>query len=297
MSKQTQAYLYAGSAVLMWSTVATAFKVSLRYLDVAQLVFYATLVSVLVMFMIVLIQGKLHLLRTYTRTQYLRSAALGLLNPFIYYLALFKAYDLLPAQEVQPLNYTWPIIVTLMSIPVLKQRIGRLGILSVLVSFLGVFIISTRGDILGFRFSDPIGSTLALGTAFMWATYWLANLKDDRDEVTKLFLNFVFGLVFVTAFTVTTSDIFAVDLLGIGGAAYAGVFEMGLAFVLWLKGLSLSRTTAQVANLIYLTPFVSLLLINRIVGEEIFTSTIVGLTLIVVGLIISRFGSRVTEGT
>ena len=297
MSKQTQAYLYAGSAVLMWSTVATAFKVSLRYLDVAQLVFYATLVSVLVMFMIVLIQGKLHLLRTYTRTQYLRSATLGLLNPFIYYLALFKAYDLLPAQEVQPLNYTWPIVVTLMSIPVLKQRIGRLGILSVLVSFLGVFIISTRGDVLGFRFSDPLGSTLALGTAFMWATYWLANLKDDRDEVTKLFLNFVFGLVFVTAFTVTTSDIFAVDLLGIGGAAYAGVFEMGLAFVLWLKGLSLSRTTAQVANLIYLTPFVSLLLINRIVGEEIFTSTIVGLMLIVAVLIISRYGSRVAEAT
>ena len=34
---------------------------------------------------------------------------MGLFNPFLYYLVLFKAYDLLEAQEAGTLNYIWPI--------------------------------------------------------------------------------------------------------------------------------------------------------------------------------------------
>ena len=67
------------------------------------------------------------------------------------------------------------------------------------------------------------------------------------------------------------------DLRGIGGSAYAGVFEMGLTFVLWMRALSLSRTTAQVSNLVYFSPFLSLILINVIVGETIRASSVIGL--------------------
>ena len=34
----------------------------------------------------------------------------GFLNPFLYYIILFKAYSLLPAQEALSLNYTWPLV-------------------------------------------------------------------------------------------------------------------------------------------------------------------------------------------
>ena len=43
---------------------------------------------------------------------------------------------------------------------------------------------------------------------------------------------------------------------------------MGVTFVLWMRALSLSRTTAQVSNLVYLAPFLSLVLINVIVGRR-----------------------------
>jgi drug/metabolite transporter (DMT)-like permease len=38
-----------------------------------------------------------------------QSAITGALNPFGYYLILFKAYSLLPAQLAQPLNMIWPV--------------------------------------------------------------------------------------------------------------------------------------------------------------------------------------------
>ncbi len=173
-------------------------KVSLRYMEVPQMLFYASLVSTVVLLVIVVAQGKLPLAFECSPRQYLRSAALGFLNPFLCYLVLFEAYDLIPAQEALPLNYTWPVVVVILSVPLLKQPISRISIAAILVSFLGVLVISTRGDQLGFQFTDPTGAALAVGSTFIWATFWLANVRDDRDAVVKLFPDFSFGLVFVT---------------------------------------------------------------------------------------------------
>ncbi|MDE0213961.1 MAG: EamA family transporter, partial [Deltaproteobacteria bacterium] len=75
---------------------------------------------------------------------------------------------------------------------------------------------------------------------------------------------------------------------GLVGAAYIGTFEMGVAFVAWLQALKLSRTTAQVGQLIYLTPFLSLLVIAFVVGEPIYKSTLAGLALIIGGIVLQR---------
>ncbi len=147
MDNQKRAYIYGLSTVLLWSTVATAFKLSLRYLDYIQLLLYSTIVSILVLSCILALRGKIRLLFSYSGKQYLQSMILGFLNPFLYYMVLFKAYDLLPAQEAQPLNYTWAITLALLSIPLLKQRIGIKDIFSVFVSYSGVVVISTHGEL------------------------------------------------------------------------------------------------------------------------------------------------------
>jgi drug/metabolite transporter (DMT)-like permease len=294
LEKQRKSYAYGITAVFFWSTAASAFKVTLRHLDFLELLFFSSITSILIFFLVLLLQNKLTLLREYSKKDYLHSAMLGFLNPFLYYLVLFKAYSLLPAQEAQPLNYTWSIMLVLLSIPLLKQRIGWKSILAILISYLGVFIISTRGDILGFTFSNPIGVSLALGSSVIWALFWIYNIKDQRDEVAKLFLNFSFGFVFILITMLLSSRITTPSFAGLAGAAYVGVFEMGITFVLWLKALKLSRTTAQVSNLIYLSPFLSLVLIHFIVGETIMLSTIVGLVFIMAGIIMQQRVSRIT---
>ncbi len=288
MERQKQAYLYAIVAVLFWSTVASAFKVSLRHLDFLQLLFFSSLTSLVVLFLILLFQNKLGLLRRYSARDYLHSLILGFLNPFVYYVVLFKAYSLLPAQEAQPLNYTWSIVLVILSIPLLKQKIGLKNIVAILISYFGVFVISTRGDVLGFTFSNPAGVALALGSSIIWALFWIYSIRDRRDEVAKLFLNFAFGFIFIFMAMLLSSKLRIPDSAGLLGAAYVGIFEMGVTFVLWLKALRLSRTTAQVSNLIYLSPFVSLVLIRVVVGERILLSTIVGLGFIVAGIVIQR---------
>jgi len=288
MHNQKKAHVYGIGSVLLWSTVASAFKLSLRYLDYIQLLFYSSIVSTLVLICILALQGKTGILFTYSRKQYVRSMVLGFLNPFLYYTVLFKAYDLLPAQEAQPLNYTWAITLALLSIPLLKQKIGMKDILAGVVSYSGVFVISTHGNPLGFRFSDPLGVALALGSTVIWALYWIYNTKDDRDPVPGLLLNFVFGFPFVLILCFSISTPTVSDLNGLLGAVYVGLFEMGLTFVLWLSALKLSENTARVGNLIFISPFLSLVFIHYIVGEAIRTSTFAGLVLIVAGLLLQQ---------
>lgn len=288
MTNQTRAYLYGFSAVLLWSTVASAFKITLRYLDYVQLLLYASLTAVVVLAIMLLASGRFREVFACSREQYVRSLWLGLLNPFVYYLVLFKAYDLLPAQVAQPLNHTWGIALPLLSIPLLRQRIRAREIAAGLVCYSGALIISTGGDLRGFRVDSPLGVALALGSAGLWAVYWIYNTKDERDPVVGLFLSFLFGAPFVLAFCLVFSDVRVSMGPGLLGAFYAGVVEMALAFVFWLKALKLSENTARVGSLIFVAPFLSLVFIHFFVGEDILPATLIGLALIVAGLFAGR---------
>ena len=292
MPPQKQAYIYAISAVFLWSTAATAFKLSLRVLDPIQLLFYAVLASSIVLGIIIVAQGKWSAIFLCTRRQYLQSLGLGLLNPCAYYLVLLRAYDLLPAQEAQPLNYTWAIALALLSIPLLKQKLTLWDVIGGMVSYAGVFVISIRGNIMGFRFSNPLGVGLALFSSFLWALYWIFNKRDTRDPVVGMFLNFVFALPFALTICIVFSDM-RVNIQGLFGAIYVGLFEMGITFVLWLSAMKLTNHTARIGNLIFLSPFLSLVFIHFLVGEDIFPSTYVGLTLIIAGLIVQQKKSQI----
>ncbi len=281
-------YVYAAAAVLLWATVASAFKIALRFLDSLQLGFYASAVSTAFFFAVLLVQGKLGVLKTYSRGDYLRSMVLGFLNPFLYYVVLFQAYSLLPAQEAQTLNYTWPIMIALLSIPILKQHIGIKSVFAIVLSFSGVLITSTEGDILRLRFTSHTGILLALSSAVIWALFWIYHLKDKRDDVARLCLNFAFGFVYIWISLMFFSTPIVHDINGLLAAAYVGLFEMGLTFLLWLRALSLSPTTAQVSHFLYVVPFLSLIIIHQTVGERILVSTVIGLLLVVLGILLQR---------
>ncbi|MBL7149929.1 MAG: DMT family transporter, partial [Candidatus Cloacimonetes bacterium] len=234
-------------------------------------------------FIILLFQRKLKLLASFSAGDYLHSAVLGMLNPFIYYVILFKAYKLLPAQEAQPLNFIWPIMIVILSIPLLKQKISIKSIGAIFISFWGVIVISTKGNLLNLKFENPYGVILALSSAVVWALFFIYNIRDKRDEIAKLFLSFSFGFLFTLLLFLKAPLL--PNLKGLAGAIYIGLFEMGITFIFWLKALKLSRTTVQVNNLIYLTPFLSLIFINFVIRERIVFPTIIGLMLIVTGIV------------
>lgn len=286
--QQKAAYLYALGAVLAWSTVSTAFKLSLRHLSPLGLLLFSSGSATLFLAAVNLFTGNLRTLVQKPR-QLKRSLAAGFLNPFIYYLILFVAYDRLRAQEAQVLNYTWAIVLSVLSILILRERFRIRDLLALFLSFAGVIVISTRGRVLQLDFSDPLGSALAVSTSLVWAFYWILNMKDTRPAESKLLCGFTVGTVLTLIYAIIRGKLNAGGLfvpagnagLGILGGLYVGIFEMGFTFMLWQKALDKSFNTAAVSNLIFLTPFISLIFIAAILRESIHPATLIGLVIII----------------
>jgi drug/metabolite transporter (DMT)-like permease len=293
MKNQKLAYVFAGFVILFWGTSATAFKIGLRYFNFIQLLFWASFFAMVILFVVLLFQGKLSEVLRITRNQLGWSVFLGLLNPFLYYFVLFKAYDLLPAQVAQPLNYVWPIILVLLSVPILGQKLKLKNIIALIISFVGVVFISSQGSFAIFTKSNPFGVALALSSSLVWALFWLFNVQNGvKDEVVKLFLNFCFATFFGLIAGLFTEGFWNLPINGLFASAYIGAFEMGITFVLWLKALNYADNTARLSNVIYLVPFVALLFIKLVLGETIYWTTIFGLVLIVGGIIYQQIRSN-----
>lgn len=294
MHPHRKAVLCALGAVLAWSTVAAAFKYSLRFLSPVELLLVASATSFAVLAGVLALRGGFGGLRGLAARDWLASAGYGFLNPFLYYLVLFEAYRRLPAQVAQPLNYAWPLVLVLLSAAWLRQPLRVPTLAAMALSLAGIALISTRGEPAAAGSGDATGVALALVSTVIWAGYWLANGRDRLDPVLRLSANFAFGTLFTGLWWLAAGEPRALPLAGVLGAAYVGVFEMGLTFVLWLAALRLARNAAQVGGLVYLSPFLSLLFIHWFVGETIQPSTVAGLVLIVGGVLLNQLAQRRT---
>lgn len=294
MTQQRKAMLLALSAVLLWSTVATAFKLSLQHLTHVELLGLSSIFSTLVLALVLIVQGKFAQVFQSSRREYALSLWLGFLNPFLYYLVLFKAYDLLPAQQAQPINYTWSIMLAVLSVPLLGHKINKQQWVGLVFGYLGVLVISTKGNPFDVELTSPAGIGLALFSTVIWALYWISNTRDQRDPVVMLFTNFLFGLPFIAAYYLAFEPMRMVPIDGILGSAYIGFFEMGICFVLWLMAMKLTDNTARIGSLIFLSPFISLVLIHFVLGEHIHISTLGGLVMIVFGLLFQSWTISIT---
>jgi drug/metabolite transporter (DMT)-like permease len=288
IKNQKTATLFALLAVLMWSTVATAFKITLTYFSALQMLLVASLVSSVVLLIICYRQHKISLLKASFIQRPYFYLSMGAINPFLYYLLLFQAYDLLPAQQAQSLNYTWAITLSLLAVPVLGQKLRRNDVIAIALGYLGALIIATKGDLLALDFVSPLGVTLALLSTILWACYWIFNSKNDADPMIALSLCFLCSLPMIILTVLIFDDIYITAWQGWLGAIYIGLFEMGLAFVAWLTALKYAESTSKISNLIFISPFVSLLLLSQIIGETIYPATVVGLVLIITGLFIQK---------
>ncbi len=294
---QKKAYLYAGAAIFFWATIASAFKLGLRSTGPPTLLLWANGISLLVFLGLILYKKEGHMVLAQSKKYILRSAALGLLMPFGYYLILFEAYSRLPGQVAQPLNMIWPIVLVFLSGWILRQPVRLKSYVALLISFTGIIFVSSQGDLSGFGHTDVTGVLLAAGSSIIWAFFWIFHMKDPRKEEIKLFTNFLFAFIYIVLFVILTGKPVFPPTEAIAAGIYAGFFEMGFTFFFWLKALQLSRTTAMISNLVYLAPFLSLLFIHYLVGEKIFPTTLMGLFLITTGIIFQNYSFNKSSGT
>lgn len=295
MKNQTKATFFAVLAVLLWSTVATAFKLALKELHFLHLLAIASYTSTLVFLLFLVIKGQFKETFAISGKLWLFSAISGMLNPFLYYIVLLSAYSLLPAYMAQPLNYTWPIVLVLFSAWFLKQTLKPVSLVAFFLSLLGVFFIS-YGNHNHEQQASLLGIVLATGSSIIWSLYWIVNIKDQRTPIQKLFLNFLFGSIYINVLLLLLQFPFPAWNNSYIAAIYTGMFEMGVTFLLWLLALSYSSRSDKISIYIFLSPILSLIFISTILKEQITLMAIIGFLCILLGIVIIKWKEIVNFG-
>lgn len=291
MTDNKKAYILIISAVLCWSTVATAFKIALEHLSVPELLCIAANTACIFLTIAMVVLKKIPVLKRFTIKDIAVCCALGLLNPTIYYLILFNAYDHLPASIAQPLNFIWPLLFLLLNSILNKTKINGRQFFFMLISFAGIFILtSEQGN------SEPLstfGIVCAMGSALLWALYWILNLKKKTDGIAGLFISFLTAAIVmdISAFLYFNSEL---TTKALSAGIYVGVFEMGLPFVLWLYGLKLANNPSTISQFSFLSPVISLLFISLILRETLTANCLVGIALIIGGIYLNQRASSRT---
>lgn len=290
MKDNTRSVFYACIAVLSWSTVATAFKIALMHLTHFEMLLVASCTSLVIFTLLLTVRKKWKEVAELSGKQWGYFAMLGLLNPVAYYLVLFKAYDLLPAQVAQPVNYIWPIMLLVLLALFAHQPIPAKKYIGMFISLSGVALISIgTGQSEGMNLS-VFGLLLAFLSSLLWAMYWMINnkFKDKTDGSVALFMSFLFG----TGYLLIGAAVVGVNLHtlpGILSGMYVGGFEMGIPFIFFSLAMRKTTNPALINQLCYLSPFLSLFFIALILGEQIVLATYIGLALIVTGIMFNEY--------
>ncbi|MFC3852488.1 DMT family transporter [Salinispirillum marinum] len=281
LEREQQGMALGLAAVLLWSTVATAFKLALNVWPLIGVLWLSSTVSLVLFSGVLWHLGLLGRAIRWLRRYWRRAILMGLLNPVVYYFTLFAAYDQLSAQIAQPINYTWAFVLSLMAAIWLKAPIRARDWQGMALGYLGVLVL-----VLGAQGRLEVtlpGVFLAILSTFFWALYWVVGMRDKRPPLVAMFHHFLIAWPVLTVIMLWQGTDFFRESAGWLPTLYIGLFEMGLAFLFWMTALQRVKNTARVANLIFIAPFLSLIWVSLILHEPILASSPIGLGFILLG--------------
>ncbi|MGM0410083.1 MAG: DMT family transporter [Bacillota bacterium] len=178
------------------------------------------------------------------------------------WLFFFKAIKTTTIAKATISYYTSPIILNILAIIILKEKLKRKTLISLILGFLGmIFIIYNGKDLTGGQF---VGILYGLTAAFFYAFFSITNKKINNLGAIKA--TFIQSGVATISFIPFILPITVPDLKSIFLLLVMGILHTALALILYLSGLK--KIKAQdVGVLSYVDPLSAVLLAALLLGE------------------------------
>ncbi|WP_136443189.1 DMT family transporter [Pacificoceanicola onchidii] len=236
-----------------------------------QLIFFSTLMSFpLVTFMLMRDATHGNLRPVHPWWTALRTACVVVAG-----MCAFYAFTVLPLAQTYAILFAAPLIITILSIPVLGERVGLHRGAAVLVGLIGVLVVLRPG-------TAPMsaGHFAAMGSAVFGATASIIVRKIGRDERAVVLLLYPMAVNFVLVGGLMVTVYQPMPLTHLGGAAL-------ISFLGFLAGLSLIAAYKRGEAAIVAPMQYSQIIWASIFGYFIFSETIDTQTFVGAGIIIA----------
>ncbi len=284
---KTKAVGFALACIVLWAFIPVVSKTGQQSLDNYQFLFWSSLLSFLVLLGITLISKKGHWFTKYNFGQIAKNLGLGFLGAYLYYLLLYFAYAHARGLEVLVLQYTWPLFIVLLSIPVLREKLTKMTILSSLLGFTGVLIVLTKGNFTHVYLGNLTTDGLVLLGSLSFGLFSVLTKKVKLEYYTDTTLFFasatLFSLISMLIFSRFSWPSYSTLLpLFVNGA-----FINGLSYVFWLKALRYAKASF-VAPLVFITPVLAAVLITIFFHEIFLPIYVLGICLVISAGLLSQ---------
>lgn len=284
-------YIYAFLTVSIWGTLAAVAKLLLSDIPNLQTLSVSSIFAFIFLLIINIKNGTIKQMKMYSVKDYVIMAALGFLGLFMYSALYYYGITQLSSQEACILNYLWPLMLVICSCIILKEKFTLTKAIAMICSFVGIIILSTGNGLTADK-NAVWGILSCILAAVCYGLFSVLNKKADYNQNISMMVIWLAVVMYSTPLGLITEEwkpIAGVQWLGM---IWLGVVINAVAYLLWALALKDVENTAKIANLAYLTPFLSLIISAVVLKEQITLRAVVALLFIIGGILLQSFCDR-----
>lgn len=279
-------YFFAGATVLIWSTLAAMVKVLLGDMPNLQMLAISSVFAFVFLLILNLANGSVKIMKQYVAKDYVKMAGLGFLGLFIYSALYYYGIGQLTSQQACILNYLWPIMLVIFSCIILREKMTVMKGVAMACSFIGIIILTMGMDATQSGGNVAAGVVSCIIAAACYGLFSVLNKKADYNQ------NIAMMIIWLTTAACSAAlGLCTEQWVPIKGAQWLGLLWLGvvvdaIAYLLWALALNDAKNTATIANMAYMTPFLSLIVSAVVVKEKVDFTAVVALVFIIGGILL-----------
>ena len=193
--------------------------------------------------------------------------------------------------EVLVFQYTWPLLVVLLSLVILRERMTLRKIVALVFGCIGVVAVLTKGQLRTIRVDNPGVIALVVLGALSFALFSVLSKKVRKDPLMVTAVYFLvatvaslISMLTFSAWTIPSVEDFPPVLAN-------GILVNGFSYVLWLMALR-KADASYVAPFVFVTPVLSAFYLILLFNEPLSPAHGIGLVCIVAAGLINSPGRR-----
>lgn len=276
---------------MIWGTMAAVTKLLLSNIPSMQTLFVSSFFAFVFLLIVNFKNGLIKKLKMYSAKDYFIMAALGFLGLFMYSVLYYYGLANLTSQEACILNYLWPMMLVICSCIILKEKFTFIKGIAMICSFIGIVILSTGNP--NIKNGNAVAGIIScIVAAVCYGLFSVLNKKVDYNQNISMMIIWLVVAVCSAPIGLLTEEWKPIEGTQWFGMIWLGVVIDAVAYLLWALALKGVENTAKIANLAYLTPFLSLIISTFILKEQISIRAVIALLFIVGGILLQSFCDR-----
>ncbi|MCL3781033.1 DMT family transporter [Prolixibacteraceae bacterium JC049] len=287
MNSKVKSVAYVMLCVCLWALIPLVAKLGQEGLDNHQFLFWSSLISFLTFLILITIRKKNQLFFKLSKKEWGNAVGLGFLGTYLYYILLYFGYANAKGIEVLVIQYCWPVLVIVLSVFILKERLNTRKIASIVLGFVGVGLVLTKGNRGNIHLDNLWVDGIVFLAAIVFALFSVLSKKIKIDALVLVTIYFLTATVFSFVSMCVLSDFNLPTAPTILPILINGVLVNGVSYIFWIEALKIGKASF-VAPFVFLTPVISTVLLVLFFNEPFYVVYLMGMAAIIIGGLINR---------